>query len=70
MKISPMEIESSYMFIKYAKGVVGIVGLGLGYVVQELAKKSNVDEIIVVYEQGKRRYRPLYYSNFEEIKKD
>ena len=52
MRISPIEIESSYMFIKYAKGKVGVVGLGLGYVVQELAKKSSVDEIIV-YEMEK-----------------
>lgn len=67
MRISPIEIESSYMFIKYAKGKVGIVGLGLGYVVQELAKKSNVDEIIV-YEKEKDVI-DLYYSNFESNKK-
>ena len=67
MKISPMEIESSYMFIKYAKGVVGIVGLGLGYVVQELAKKEEVKQV-VVYEKEKDII-DLYYSNFEENKK-
>ncbi|MDU5106274.1 MULTISPECIES: hypothetical protein [unclassified Clostridium] len=67
MRISPIEIESSYMFIKYAKGKVGIVGLGLGYVAQELAKKSNVDEIIV-YEQEKDVI-DLYYSNFEDNEK-
>ncbi|WP_195264977.1 MULTISPECIES: hypothetical protein [unclassified Clostridium] len=63
MKISPLEIESSYMFIKYAKGRVGVVGLGLGYVVQELAKKEDVTEI-VVYEIEKDII-DLYCSNFE-----
>ncbi|GAA0084146.1 hypothetical protein UT300007_05850 [Clostridium sp. CTA-7] len=52
MKVSPLEIESSYMFIKYAKGIVGVVGLGLGYVVQELAKKKDVEKV-VVYEKEK-----------------
>ena len=63
MRISPMEIQSSYMFIKYAHGRVGVVGLGLGYVVQELAKKSNVEEV-VVYEKEKDVI-DLYNSNFE-----
>lgn len=67
MRISPIEIESSYMFIQYANGKVGVVGLGLGYVVQELAKKVNVDEIIV-YEK-ERDIIDLYYSNFEENEK-
>lgn len=67
MRISPIEIESSYMFIKYAKGKVGIVGLGLGFVVQELAKKPDVDEI-VVYEIEKDVI-DLYYLNFKDNKK-
>lgn len=67
MRISPIEIESSYMFIKYAKGRVGVVGLGLGYVVEELAKKPNVKEIIV-YEIEKDII-DLYYSNFEQNEK-
>lgn len=62
MKISPLEIESSYMFIKYATGKVGVVGLGLGYVVQELAKKDDVTEVIV-YEIEKDIV-DLYYTNF------
>ena len=69
MKISPMEIESSYMFIKKAKGKVGIVGLGLGYVAWELSKKEDVEEIIV-YEIEKDVI-DLYYLNFptnEKIK--
>lgn len=67
MKISPIEIESSYMFIKYASGKVGVVGLGLGYVVQELAKKEEVNEVIV-YEIEKDII-DLYYSNFENNSK-
>lgn len=67
MRISPIEIESSYMFIKYAKGKVGVVGLGLGYVVQELAKKADVDEVIV-YEKEKDII-DLYNLNFKENKK-
>ncbi|MBS5936750.1 hypothetical protein E5347_02170 [Clostridium sartagoforme] len=67
MRISPMEIESSYMFIKYAKGVVGVVGLGLGYVVQELAKKEEVKKV-VVYEKEKDII-DLYYSSFKENNK-
>ncbi|MDV4152492.1 rRNA adenine N-6-methyltransferase family protein [Clostridium sp. AL.422] len=67
MRISPLEIESSYMFIKYAKGKVGVVGLGLGYVAQELAKKTDIDEV-VVYEKEKDII-DLYNSNFEENEK-
>lgn len=67
MKISPMEIESSYMFIKYAKGKVGVVGLGLGYVVQELAKKKDISKVIV-YEKEKDII-DLYNSNFKENSK-
>lgn len=67
MKISPLELESSYMFIKYATGRVGVVGLGLGYVVQELAKKDDISEIIV-YEKEKEII-DLYYLNFKNNNK-
>lgn len=67
MKISPIEIQSSYNFIKFAEGKVGIVGLGLGYVVQELLKKEKVSEIIV-YEKEKEVI-DLYLKNFGENKK-
>ncbi|WP_066891968.1 hypothetical protein [Clostridium nigeriense] len=67
MRISPIEIESSYMFIKHAKGKVGIVGLGLGFVAQELAKKIDVDEI-VVYEIEKDVI-DLYNLSFKENEK-
>ena len=64
MKLDPREIESSYEAISYAHGKVGIVGLGLGYVVQEISKKSNVSEIIV-YEVS-QEVIDLYKDNFEE----
>lgn len=67
MKISNIEIESSYMFIKYAKGKIGIVGLGLGYVVNELLKKKEVKEIIV-YEKEKEII-DLYNLSFKEDKR-
>lgn len=67
MKISNLEIEGSYMFIKYAKGKVGIVGLGLGYVVNELLKKKEVKEIIV-YEKEKEII-DLYKLSFKEDKR-
>ena len=47
MQITPREIEGSYESIKFAYGTVGIVGLGLGYVVQEIASKTNVKKVIV-----------------------
>ncbi len=48
-----------------AKGKVGVVGLGLGYVVEEMAKKPEVEEI-TVYEISKEIIE-LYYENFQRI---
>lgn len=62
MRLTPLEIESSYMSIDRARGKVGIVGLGLGYVVQEMAKKDKVTEVIV-YEIEKDVI-DLYNENF------
>ncbi|MGN0143709.1 MAG: hypothetical protein ACI398_01915 [Clostridium sp.] len=62
MKIDPKEIESSYEAISYARGRVGIVGLGLGYVAQEIAKKDIVDEVIV-YEVSEDVIE-IYKNNF------
>ena len=45
-----------------AKGKVGVVGLGLGYAVEEMAKKPEVEEI-TVYEIS-QEVVDLYYSNF------
>ncbi|MDQ0150840.1 hypothetical protein ACFO6R_11915 [Eubacterium multiforme] len=67
MRISPKEIESSYGIIKYAHGKVGVVGLGLGYVVQEMAKNNKVSEIIV-YEINDDIIK-LYEKNFEKNEK-
>ncbi|MGG7078719.1 hypothetical protein [Clostridium sardiniense] len=67
MKLSPREIESSYGIIKQAHGRVGIVGLGLGYVAQEMAKSDKVSEV-VVYEFEKDIIE-LYKNNFGENEK-
>lgn len=67
MKLGHKEIESTFQIIKFAKGRVGIVGLGLGYVAQEIAKKQDVKEIIV-YEISKEVIE-LYRNNFGENKK-
>ncbi|AQR97734.1 hypothetical protein [Clostridium saccharoperbutylacetonicum] len=67
MKLSPREIESSYNAISFSYGKVGIVGLGIGYVVQEIAKKTKVEKVIV-YEDNEELIE-LYYQNFEENEK-
>ncbi|MFW2489081.1 hypothetical protein ACN077_10940 [Clostridium chromiireducens] len=67
MKLTPKEVESSYGPISFAYGRVGIVGLGIGYIVQEIAKKSKVKEVIV-YEISEEVIS-LYKQNFKENKK-
>lgn len=67
MRLSPLEIQGSYFAIERAKGKVGIVGLGLGYVAEEMAKKEEVKEVIV-YEINKDVI-DLYYSNFKRNNK-
>ena len=67
MKLGHKEIESTFQIIKFAKGRVGIVGLGLGYVAQEIAKNQDVKEVIV-YEISKEVIK-LYKNNFGENKK-
>lgn len=64
MRLTPKEIESSYEAIKFAKGKVGIVGLGLGYVVDKVAKNSKVSEVIV-YEISEDVIN-MYKKNFDE----
>ena len=63
MRLDNKEIESTYEIIKFARGKVGIVGLGIGYVVQEMAKKEDVEEI-TVYEISEDVIN-LYEHNFE-----
>lgn len=67
MKLTPREIESSYGVISFAYGKVGIVGLGLGYVAQEIAKKKEVKEVIV-YEVSEEVIN-LYNQNFQPNEK-
>lgn len=62
MRLTPLEIQASYFAIRMAKGKVGVVGLGLGYVIEEMAKKPEVEEI-VVYEIS-QEVIDLYYNNF------
>ena len=67
MEISPKEIQGSYNAIKFARGKVGIVGLGLGYIVQEIAKKDSVEEVIV-YEISKEIIE-IYKKHFKDNNK-
>ena len=68
MRLTPLEIQASYFAISMARGKIGVVGLGLGYVVEEMAKKPEVDEI-VVYEIS-QEVIDLYYNNFPRKSKD
>jgi hypothetical protein len=67
MKLTPKEIESSYEAISFAKGKVGIVGLGIGYVVQEIAMKPKVEEVIVY--EASEEIISLYNQNFKQNNK-
>lgn len=67
MKIDAKEIEGAYESIKLANGRVGVVGLGLGYAAQEIAKKDEVTEVIV-YEISEEVIK-LYKDNFGENSK-
>lgn len=67
MQLAPKEIESSYGAIYSAKGKVGIVGLGLGYTAQEIARKCSVKEVIV-YESSEEVIK-LYDYNFIQNEK-
>lgn len=67
MRLGHKEIESTFQIIKYARGKVGIVGLGLGYAAQEMAKKDEVTEVIV-YEISSDVIK-LYRNNFGENEK-
>ena len=58
--LSPMEVESQYMPIELAFGRVGVAGLGMGYYVDSIVDKDDVQEIIV-YEPNKALI-DLYYD--------
>lgn len=69
MELNPVEIGGYFELIRRAAGTVGVVGLGLGYLVAELALKDRVKEV-VVFEKEKDIIR-LYEENFgsnEKIK--
>ncbi|GKU27091.1 hypothetical protein [Clostridium folliculivorans] len=62
MQFSPKEVQGSFEAIKRVKGKVGVVGLGMGYFLQEILKKEEVTDI-VVYEKDKDVIS-LYEANF------
>ncbi|WBW99135.1 hypothetical protein [Oceanirhabdus sp. W0125-5] len=64
MAVDGEEVGGIFEIVKKAHGKVGIVGLGLGYSVQEMINKESVTEIIV-YEINKDVIE-LYNKNFEK----
>lgn len=62
MRISPHEVQGCFEAIERAEKKVGVVGLGLGYFVQEVLKKPSVNEVIV-YEINPEVIE-LYKRNF------
>lgn len=67
MELSPKEVQGSFEAIKRVKGKVGIVGLGMGYFLQEILQKEEVTDI-VVYEKDKDVIS-LYEANFKANEK-
>ena len=47
MSITPMEVESHFIPIDCALGTVGVAGLGIGYYVQRILEKEDVDSVTV-----------------------
>lgn len=66
-EMSIKEVQGTKEAILRAKGRCGVLGLGLGYYVQEIARKDLVKEIIV-YENNKDIIE-LYNKNFEKNSK-
>lgn len=67
MKLSPEEIIGCYTAHKYARGKVGIVGLGLGYFTLKVLENKNVTEVIV-YESNKEVI-DFYFNSFGDNEK-
>ncbi|WP_040210275.1 rRNA adenine N-6-methyltransferase family protein [Clostridium polynesiense] len=67
MKLSPEEIIGCYEAACYARGKVGIVGLGLGYFTLKVLENKNVKEV-VVYESDEEVIN-FYYNSFGKNKK-
>ncbi len=51
MSVTPLEIASHYKIIEKAKGKVGVGGLGLGYFIQNILHKKEVENV-TVYENN------------------
>lgn len=47
MSLTPMEVQSSFLPIGLAHGRVGTAGLGLGYFVQRVLDKPEVEHVVV-----------------------
>jgi hypothetical protein len=62
MSITPMEVQSQYVPILWAEGVVGVAGIGLGYALQRILSKRSVARVIA-YEQDLRVIH-LYERHF------
>lgn len=62
-EISVREVQGTMEAIKRANGRCGVLGLGLGFYVQEIAKKDDVTEVLV-YEIDEDIIN-LYNENFE-----
>lgn len=67
MSLTPMEIQSHFIPILKAEGVVGVAGLGFGYYIQEILQKDEV-ESIDVYEIN-QDVIDMYIANFGEHEK-
>ncbi len=48
MSLTPMEIQSMWVPLEYAEGLVGAGGLGLGYFALRAASKSKVSKVLVI----------------------
>lgn len=60
MSLTPMEVQSSYLAIHRAEGLVGTAGLGLGYYALRAAAKESVEEVIV-FEENKDTIKYFKY---------
>jgi hypothetical protein len=64
MSLTPMEVQSNFMAIRLAHGRVGTGGLGLGYFVQRVLEKPEVEYVVAyelreeVLELYRRTFRP------------
>jgi hypothetical protein len=62
MSLTPLEVQSAYMPIRLAHGRVGTAGLGLGYFVQRVLDKPDVERVTVF--ELRREVIDLYARTF------